>query len=151
MFFKAFGFQFFCVIPKLFLKAVSITAMKLTRSKLIETLKAKNNRATSYQARKIAGISVRRVDQVWKPYKEKGEILEIGKNDGCPRKKIEKWEVKLVKRAYENYRVSADTLERLIDRDYKKHIGHNRIHEILIELGFARPKKKKVKQPNSIY
>ena len=67
------------VIPKLFLKDVLITAMKLTKSKLIETLRKKNKGATSYQARKIAGISVRRVDQIWKPYKETEEIPEICK------------------------------------------------------------------------
>ena len=39
--------------------------------------------------------------------------------------------------------MSADTLERVIDRDCKKHIAHNRIHKILIELGFAKPKEKK--------
>ena len=36
--------------------------------------------------------------------------------------------------------MSADTLERLIDRDYNKHIGHNRIHQILIYLGYAKKK-----------
>ena len=30
--------------------------------------------------------------------------------------------------------------ERLIDRDYNKHIGHNRIHQILIYLGYAKRK-----------
>lgn len=40
--------------------------MKLTRNKLIEVIRRKNEGWTSYQARKIAGISVRRVDQVYK-------------------------------------------------------------------------------------
>ena len=48
--------------------------------------------------------------------------------------------VLLVKQAYDRYRVSADTLERLIDRDYQKHIGHNRIHKILVYLGYAKKK-----------
>jgi putative transposase len=43
--------------------------------------------------------------------------------------------------AYEQYRVSASTLERLIERDYGIHIGHNRVHKILIELGFAKQKR----------
>jgi len=117
--------------------------MKLTRNKLIETLKALNNGKTTYQARKIAGISVRRVYQIKDEYEKTGKIPEIGKKVGRPRKVREKWEIELVRKAYGRYRVSADTLERLIDRDYKKHIGHNRIHKILIELGFAKPKKKK--------
>ena len=36
--------------------------------------------------------------------------------------------------------MSADTLERLIDRDCKKHIGHNRIHKVLVHLGYAKKK-----------
>ena len=117
--------------------------MKLTKNKLIETLKALNNGKTTYQARKVASISVRRVYQLKEIYEKTREIPEIGKKVGRPRKTIEKWEVKIVKEAYEKYRVSADTLERVIDRDYDKHIGHNRIHQILIEFGFAKSKGKK--------
>jgi putative transposase len=114
--------------------------MKLTRKKLVETLRQIGEGKTSYQARKVAGISVRRVNQVREEYFEKGEIPEIGKAVGRPRKMIEKWELNLVKRFYGKYRVSADTLERLIDRDTSKHIGHNRIHQILLELGCAKHK-----------
>ena len=49
----------------------------------------------------------------------------------------------MITRAFEKYRVSADTLERIIERDYQKHIGHNKIHKILIQLGFAKQKLKK--------
>ena len=129
-----------CVIPKLFLKDSLVECMKLNKTKLLETIRRKNNGGTSYQARKIAHISVRRVDQVWKEYNETGEISKIGDNAGRPRKPFEEWEILTVKRAFEKYRVSADTLERLIDRDYKKHIGHNRIHKILISLGYAKKK-----------
>ena len=114
--------------------------MKLTRKKLVETLRQINEGKTSYQARKVAGISVRRVNQVKKEYLEKGEIPEIGKAVGRPRKMVEEWELDTVKEFYEKYRVSADTLERLIDRDSNKHIGHNRIHQILLELGYAQNK-----------
>jgi len=117
--------------------------MKLNKSKLLETLKRLNNEATPYQARKVAGISVRRIYQIKDIYESTGEIPEIGKRVGRPQKMIEQWEINIVKEAYEKYRVSADTLERVIDRDYKKHIGHNRIHKILIDLGFAKLKEKK--------
>lgn len=50
---------------------------------------------------------------------------------------------KLVKNFYEKYRVSADTLERLIERDEKKHLSHYRIHKILLELGYAKQKEKR--------
>ena len=117
--------------------------MKLNKSKLIETLKGLNNGKTTYQARKIADISVRRVYQIKQIYEETDEIPDIGKKAGHPVKMIEQWEIDIVKEAYGKYRVSADTLERVIDRDYKKHIGHNRIHKIMINLGLARAKEKK--------
>lgn len=132
-----------CIIPKLFHKADIVNPMKLSKSKVIETLRKLNEGKTVYQARKIAKISVRRVYQVKEAFDKTGVIPEVGKNIGRPSRILEDWEISIVKEAYEKYRVSADTLERLIDRDYEKHIGHNRINKILISLGFAKPKLKK--------
>ncbi len=117
--------------------------MKLTQAKLTDTLRKLANGKTVYQARKIAGVSVRRVYQVKEAFDKTGEIPEIGKDNGRPRKAFEEWEIQIVKKAYEKYRVSADTLERCIDRDCKKHIGHNRIHQILVYLGYAKKKDKR--------
>jgi putative transposase len=117
--------------------------MKLTQAKLTETLRRLADGKTTYQARKVAGISVRRVYQLKEAFDKTGEIPEIGKYVGRPRKPFEEWEIRIVKKAFEKYRVSADTLERLIDRDYKKHIGHNRIHKILVYLGYAKIKSNK--------
>ena len=117
--------------------------MKLTQAKLTDTLKKLADGKTVYQARKVAKISVRRVYQVKEAFDKTGEIPTIGKYAGRPRKPFEEWEISIVKQAYDKYRVSADTLERLIDRDYKKHIGHNRIHQILVYLGYAEKKGKR--------
>ena len=117
--------------------------MKLTRPKLIETIRRKNEGWTTYQARKIAGISIRRVNQVWNEYQLTNEVPDIGKRNGRPSKPVEEWEIDMVRQTYQKYRVSADTLERLILRDFQEHIGHNRIHKILLILGFAKKKNKK--------
>ena len=114
--------------------------MKLSKSKLIETLRKLNNGKTVYQARKVADVSVRRVYQVKEAFDKTGEIPNIGNSNGRPSRPFENWEINIIKGAYEKYRVSADTLERLIDRDCQKHIGHNRIHKILIYLGYAKRK-----------
>lgn len=114
--------------------------MKLSKSKIIELLRKLADGKTAYQARKIADISVRRVYQVKEAFDKTGEIPKIGETNGRPSRPFENWEIELVKEAYKKYRVSADTLERLIDRDYKKHIGHNRIHKILVYLGYAKKK-----------
>ena len=137
--------------PKIFPYGEFLPCMKLTKTKLLETIRRKNEEYTTYQARKVAGISIRRVNQIWKHYTETGEIPDIGKDNGGPLKMVEQWEFGIVKEAYEKYRVSADTLERIIDRDYGKHISHNRIHKIMLMLGFAKKKsnrearKKKIK------
>ena len=116
--------------------------MKFTKKSLIETLKVKTDGKSSYQARKKAGVSVRRVDQIWKEYLTTGEIPVVGKGVGRPMIPIEDWERELVKRFYEKYRVCADTLRRLIERDEKIHLSHYRIHKILLELGYAKKKEK---------
>ena len=56
------------------------------------------------------------------------------------------WKVKMVKEAYERYRVAADMLEWLIELDYGLHICHNRIHKILLSSGYAKQKRKKDKR-----
>ncbi|MEK6869798.1 MAG: DDE-type integrase/transposase/recombinase [Nanoarchaeota archaeon] len=117
--------------------------MKLTRGKLIETIRKKQEGWTTYQARKIAGISIRRVNQVYKQYLLTEQIPEIGKSNGRPAEPIEEWENQMVKEAYEKYKVSASTLEKCIERDYGKHIYHNKIHKILLNLGYAKRKNKK--------
>jgi putative transposase len=120
--------------------------MKLNRSKLIETIRRKNDGWTTYQVRKIAGISVRRVNQVWNEYLETNQIPEIGRQNGRPRKPISAEEERIVNEAYTKYRVCASTLRRVIDRDYGIRINHNRIHRILIKLGYAKPLNKKYKR-----
>lgn len=135
--------QVLCSIPKLFPYGEFLRFMKLTRGKLLETLRAKNDGATTYQARKIAHISVRRVNQVWNEYQLTNQVPDIGKKNGRPLKTIEQWERDLVQQTYQKYRVSADTLERVIKRDFGRQISHNRIHKILLILGVAKKKNKK--------
>ena len=117
--------------------------MKFTKKSLVDTLRAKIEGKSSYQARKKAGVSVRRVDELWKEYLMTGEIPVIGKGVGRPMMPIEDWEKELVKKSYEKYRVSADTLERLIERDEKIHLSHYKIHKILLEIGYAEKKDRK--------
>ena len=132
-----------CSIPKLFHKADLVSPMKLTKSKLTNTLKKLADGKSVYEARKVAGISVRRVYQVKEAFEKTGEMPDIGKLAGRPRKPFEEWEIQAVKNIYEKHRASADTLERLMDRDGQRHIGHNRIHQILVFLGYAKKKDKR--------
>jgi putative transposase len=126
-----------CTIPKLFPYGEFLEYMKLTRTKLIETIRRKNEGWTTYQARKIARVGIRRVNQVWRAYLETGGI-PVPARLGRPCRPLQDQERNIVKETYTKYRVSASMLERLIERDHGKHIGHNRIHKILLEAGLAK-------------
>lgn len=111
--------------------------MKLNNAKIVEILRKKNDGWNSYQTRKEAGVSERRVNQLWQEYSLTGKVPRLGK-PGRPEKPVEGWERGLVKQAYAKYGLSASPLEKLIWRDYSKRISHNRIHKILLEEGFAK-------------
>jgi putative transposase len=117
--------------------------MKLTKSKILEILRRKNDGWTTYQIKKRAGVSIRRVNQIYAEYLKIGEAPAIGRRMGRPTRPIKQEEVELVKKAYGEYRVSASTLERLIMRDYNMHIPHNHIHKIMVKLRLAKPKEQK--------
>ena len=83
------------------------------------------------------------MNQVYKQYLLTEQIPEIGRKNGRPKQPIGEWEIQTVKEAFEKYSVSASVLMKLIERDYDKHINHNRIHRILLNLGMAKSKGKK--------
>jgi transposase len=74
--------------------------MKLTKSKLTETLRKLNNGKTVYQARKIADVSIRRVYQVKEAFDKTGIIPDIGARNGRPTRPFDNWEIEMVKEAY---------------------------------------------------
>jgi len=125
--------------------------MKLTRKKLIELIDLKNRNWTSYQVKKKVGVTVRRIDQIYKEYQETGKVPELGKNIGRPERPIIKQEETIVKKAYERYNVCASQLKLLIERDFNMSIPHYHIHKIMISLGFAKPNgRKDVRKKNWI-
>src|SRR3989338_861093 len=86
-----------CTIPILFYLAENARGMKLTRPKLLETLRVLNEGFSKYQARKIAGITKQRVYQVWNIYQLTGEPPVIGKRTGRPPRPILDSERELVR------------------------------------------------------
>jgi putative transposase len=119
--------------------------MKLTKKKVKYLIRWKERGKSSREIGIELHVSKRRVNQVWKEYIETGEIPEIGKNLGRPRKEITEEEGEMVLEAKKKYKLGARRLEPIIERDYGVHIPHNHIHRILLEMGLAEenPKKKK--------
>ena len=128
-----------CVIPKVFLNESLIQyTMKLTQAKLLEIIRKKNAGWTSYQCRKIANISVRRVNQLYSEYLKTNKIPKIGKIIGRPTRPITSNEIRIVKQVYETYYCCASTLEKLIERDYGLKIPHNHIQKIMHKFGIQK-------------
>lgn len=92
------------------------------------------------------GITTRRFRQVYRIYKNTGEIPIIGANIGRPKVQIpDEWK-DIVKQEYETFRLNAMYLEKTIYARCKVRIPHNTIHKIMIELGFAKHEKNKQKR-----
>ena len=111
-----------CVIRKLVHNADSDKRMKLTKKRLIDSLRALEEGKTVYQARKIAGITVRYMYNIWGEYKKTGEIPVKGLKAGKPVKPIKAEQEKIVEEVYAKYRICASRLVKRIKRDYNLHI-----------------------------
>jgi transposase InsO family protein len=118
--------------------------MKLNKSKILEILRLKNQGITTYQIKKKVGVSVRRVNQIWKEYEESGKIPQLGLRMGRPRKEIPLEWVDIVRKAHTKYRFGATVLEPIILRDFGVHIPHNTLHKIMIQEDLATPLNKEV-------
>ncbi len=68
--------------------------MKLSKCKLTETFRKLADGKTVYQARKTAGISERRGNQILQKYRTIGILPVVGLASGRPRKEIIKKEKK---------------------------------------------------------
>jgi putative transposase len=95
---------------------------------------------------KIQHITRRRVDQLWKQYRETGVIPIIGKAMGRPKKPISKEESRIIDEGYKRFRYGARRLKFLIRQLYSVIISHNRIHRYLMDRGLARAEASKRKQ-----
>ncbi len=120
--------------------------MKLTKKKVNWLIRRKKEGMRSKKVGLGIKVTKRRVNQVWKMYRERGEIPVIGENLGRPKtSNITEEEKKIIKEAKNKYKLGARRLEPIIERDHRIHIPHNKIHKCLLEEGLAKenPKKKK--------
>ena len=114
--------------------------MKLNKSKILRILELKNKGWSSYKIRKEVSVTEQRVNQIIKEYQTTGLIPVVGLNLGRPPKKVNQEEIRLVRESYDKYLLSASFLEPIIFKEYEKHIPHNKIHKILLKLGYAKSK-----------
>jgi len=91
----------------------------------------------------IQRISHRRVEQLWQAYKQTGTIPTL-KTPGRPKDEpIHLHEAILVLKVYDELKVNALTLERVLRDIYQVKLPHNTIHMVLKEAGRAMPEPSK--------
>jgi putative transposase len=91
-------------------------------------------------------LSKRRVEQIWKEYRETGKEPVVGKNLGRPRKPITPEEAEIIKIAFTRYKFGARMLEPVIEGFYNIHVPHNRLHTFMLSEGLAVENEKKKKR-----
>lgn len=120
--------------------------MKLTKKKIRWIIRQKERQESSGIIAKIQRVTRRRVDQLWKQYRETGIIPVIGEALGRPKKLITAEESGVIANAFERFRYGARMLEMLIWKDSPVSISHNRIHRYLMDRGLAKAERSKRKQ-----
>ena len=130
-------------VRKLFRFAVSPDSMvKLTNAKIKWIVRhVENGNITTRQAADIYNISMRRVQQLVKEYREKGRIPKLNKNRR-PRTYLTEEQKRIIDEVWNEMRVGARLLYYEIRRRGYK-IPHNKIHSYLKETGRTVPNPKK--------
>ena len=105
-----------------------------------------SGKITQKWASKHLEITSRRFRQLYTKYKATGKTPDVGINNGRPRKHIpQKWK-SIIKQGYEKDRLNAVYLEKTLYARRRISIPHSTIHEVLLELGYAKHEKSKQKR-----
>jgi len=102
--------------------------MKLNERRVHWLIRQKQKGVTSKDLAVTMKLSRRRVEQIWKRYRDTGQEPLVGAKMGPPTKPFDAQEAEIVKEAYQRYRFGARMLERILRKVYKVRISHNRIH-----------------------
>jgi len=121
----------YCRVPKLFRSQFSperlAQDMKLNRRKVHRIIRQKLDGVPSKDIAKDLAISSRRVEQLWKYYKDHRREPINGKGVGRPKKPYDEKEAQMIKDAHLRFRFGARMLEIVLKKMYEVTISHNRI------------------------
>ena len=90
----------------------------------------------------IQKVTRRRIEQLWQAYRLTG-LMPTLKNLGRPRRSRDLKEATVILEAYDQHRLGAVNLERIISIKLGVRIPHNRIHEVLRMNSKATPQPSK--------
>jgi len=119
--------------------------MKLNRRKIHWIIRQKQEGASSREIGNEIDITCRRIEQIWKYFKDYGCEPIIGENVGRPCKPYDENEAQIIKEAHLRFGFGARMLEVILKKMYDISIPHNRIHMYLLSQGLSvqDPKKQK--------
>jgi putative transposase len=120
--------------------------MKLNKKRIRWLVNQKKKGESSDAIAKNMKLSKRRVEQIWKEYRETGKDPSVGKNLGRPEKPITKNEAEIIKHAFDCYKFGARMLEPVLNGFYNIHVPHNRLHTHMLSEGLAIENEKKKKR-----
>ena len=135
--------HFECLFPKLFPTSTN-PCVVLDEKAIKWVIREKEKGTPTKEIAEIEGITPRRVNQIYKQYKETGEIPRL-KKPGRPKKELTEEEIEVIKEAYKEYRCNAIVLQTIL-RKRGYNISKNKIHEVLRMNGYAEEEKNKRKR-----
>jgi len=120
--------------------------MKLNKDKVKFIVDNLGNGWTAYELSRQYKISISRVYQIKRKAVISGDVPEIGKNLGRPKKPLKEPEINSILECFKEFKLSASLLRPIIKAKYGIDINHNRIHQILKESGFVKQMEKKIRK-----
>ena len=104
---------------------------KLTNKKIKWIIKQLNKNTPVKEIAAVMRVTPRRIYQIKKQYEETAKIPEL-KQPGRKPKQIDEKTEQIILQAYQKYKLSPVSLEKLIERNYSIHIPHNTIYKVLL-------------------
>jgi putative transposase len=120
--------------------------MKLNKEKVKFIVEKLGNGWTAYQLSQQFEVSIGRIYQIKRKALISGDVPEIGKNIGRPRKPLNEYESNSINQCFKEFKLSASLLRPIIKSKYGIDINHNRINRILKESGLAKQMEKKTRK-----
>ena len=125
-----------------FVYEAKLLRVKLNNRKIQWLIQEKLRGRGSGELALIQKVTRRRVEQLWQTYRKTG-VMPTLKNPGRPRKNRDLKEASMILEAYDQHKLGAVNLERIINTKHGVHIPHNRIHEALRMNSKATPQPSK--------
>jgi len=111
---------------------------RLNKTKVRKIIKQKQYGLPSKLIARQLGFSKRRINQVWKYYKDTGKSIEIKKSGKEKYRFLTQKETDLILRIQEQQGCGARLIGKILRSKYNKHIDNNLIHMILFEYQYER-------------